>query len=504
MYREIQKANELETRPQQKKRRYYSPDCSEDESDSEIAPISLTHIFREIFENSVKSQDKIVETESVTYLGKAVELEPNNLELGPKNLDDAAELGFNLNENVELEPEYLDHIAELGNKDLDATKLDTSSKLTEEVNDKKRKQKQYITCDLAKEVLDAYQTCVLPGEKLIYDGVNVLDVVYSTNEIKKCSLSIGVMNLYNINCTKCLPDGFKKNIAKQMQDPELRFVKFSSGKTIDKLYVNCGEEVSQYLDKFDNVTDVESLGECLDENSFSSSSASNDMIYVKNLLWHFYFLYKNDTLLQQMSEYEFNAHIWTPLLRNAFLTKTDIKLSYGELASNSYTKLKEMLSVAGNSSPKLDGKGFLRSLGTEILAQENGVLNTHGKRTGDLKKLEYCTKIILTVLYLALPTSVKHQITEIEAYSLQSSGFQLTISASKYLFENTIVTVDLQDIEVPRTVEGLSKLIKAIKIILSWKARTKKNTNTFYEVLKKGNERIKGGEIFTPKRIPIR
>ncbi|RIB06661.1 hypothetical protein C2G38_2216528 [Gigaspora rosea] len=202
---------------------------------------------------------------------------------------------------------------------------------------------------------------------------------------------------------------------------------------IDKLHVNGDEEVLKFLD---------------------NSSAPNDMIYVQNL-FHFYFLYKNDVLLQSMSEHELNTHIWTPLLRNAFLEKTDIKLSYGELASRSYNKLKEMLNVAGNSAPKLDGKGLLRSLGTEILAQEDGVLNTYGKRTGDLKKLEYCTKILLTVLYFALPTTEKNDITEIETYSLQSNGFQLTNSASKYLFKNTIITVGLQDIEVPRTVEGL-------------------------------------------------
>ncbi|CAG8518266.1 19089_t:CDS:2 [Cetraspora pellucida] len=34
------------------------------------------------------------ESKSVTYLKKAVELEPINLELEPKNLDDAAELGL--------------------------------------------------------------------------------------------------------------------------------------------------------------------------------------------------------------------------------------------------------------------------------------------------------------------------------------------------------------------------------------------------------------------------
>ncbi|CAJ0748468.1 21080_t:CDS:2, partial [Entrophospora sp. SA101] len=124
-------------------------------------------------------------------------------------------------------------------------------------------------------------------------------------------------------------------------------------------------------------------------------------------------------------------------------------------------------------------------------------------RTGDLKKLEYCTKIILTVLYFALPTTAKLKVSDIETYSLQSNGFQLTISASKYLFENTIITVDLQDIEVPRTVEGFSKLVKAVKIILSWKARTRRNTETFYEVLKKGHECLKNGVFFRPKKMAI-
>ncbi|CAG8755967.1 17937_t:CDS:2 [Rhizophagus irregularis] len=94
-----------------------------------------------------------------------------------------------------------------------------------------------------------------------------------------------------------------------------------------------------------------------------------------------------------------------PLLRNAFLEKTDIKFNYGD------------------------------SLGTEVLAQEDGILNTRRKRKGDLRKLEYCTKVILTALYMSLLSSAKARIIDIKTYCLQSNGFQLTISASKYLFE---------------------------------------------------------------------
>ncbi|CAG8619299.1 29550_t:CDS:2, partial [Racocetra persica] len=121
------------------------------------------------------------------------------------------------------------------------------------------------------------------------------------------------------------------------------------------------------------------------------------------------------------------------------------------------------------------GKGFLKSLDTEILAQEDGVLNTHSKRTGDLQKLEYCSKVILTTLFFALPSDAKADITKIETYNLQSNGFHLKISASKYLFEDTIITMDLQHVEVPRTVEGFSKL----------KSQTKNNIIDFYKTLRK-------------------
>ncbi|CAG8544641.1 4714_t:CDS:10 [Ambispora leptoticha] len=155
----------------------------------------------------------------------------------------------------------------------------------------------------------------------------------------------------------------------------------------------------------------------------------------------------DSTVMMTFCKHEFSAYVWTPLLRNAFLGKTDLKLSCG----------------------------------TELLAQEDGVRNTRGKKTGGF---EYCTKIILTVLFFTLPSTSKDNIKDIEVYSIQSNGFRLTISASKYLFDNTILTMDLQDIEIPRTMEGFSKLILAVKIILSWKARTKK-TDTFYQDLNK-------------------
>lgn len=125
------------------------------------------------------------------------------------------------------------------------------------------------------------------------------------------------------------------------------------------------------------------------------------------------------------------------------------------------------MDIGGYSAPKLDGKGFFKSLKTKIFAQEDSVLNTRGKRKSDLQKLEYCLKVILTALFIMLPSSTKANITNIETYSIQSNGFCLTISVSKYLFEDTIITMNLQDVEIPRTIKGFSNLVMAVKVILS-------------------------------------
>ncbi|CAG8609166.1 7006_t:CDS:2 [Ambispora leptoticha] len=395
-------------------------------------------------------------------------------------------------------------------RNLDQTaELDTSLISTKEAEVKSRKSRRpYITRDIAEEVLKKYQMCVLAGKKLTYNDVDVLDFVRSNmnkDKATKSPLCIGVINVHNPDCTKFLPDDFKRFIANQLQDQdsEIKAVCFATEQSIDKFVVDCEEEVLQFLEKFSDIGDLESLARCLNENPIDMSNASNDLIFVRTLFDHFFFLYKNDILLQPMSESELNAYVWTPLLRNAFLGKDDMKLSCGELASKSYEKLKEILNIAGRSAPKLDGKGFLKSLGTEILAQEDGVLNTHSKRTGDLRKLEYCSKVILTTLFFALPSAAKADITKIETYNLQSNGFHLKISASKYLFEDTIVTMDLQHVEVPRTVEGFSKLVVGAKTILSWKARTKNNTMTFYEALRKGHKRLTNGAFFSPIKISV-
>jgi len=58
--------------------------------------------------------------------------------------------------------------------------------------------------------------------------------------------------------------------------------------------MDCDREALHFLEKFNEIGDLESLAKCLDENPIKRSEASNDLIYVRNLFDHFHLLYKND------------------------------------------------------------------------------------------------------------------------------------------------------------------------------------------------------------------
>lgn len=134
------------------------------------------------------------------------------------------------------------------------------------------------------------------------------------NQISKSPLTIGIIDIHNVECLKYLPQGFKEYIANQMQDTD-DSIYFSEGGVINKFLVDCEEEVLEYLEKFDNIDSLKSLEECLDKNRINHSTSSNDLIYAENLFLHFLFLYKNDVLTQSLTEAEFNAYVWTPILR---------------------------------------------------------------------------------------------------------------------------------------------------------------------------------------------
>ncbi|RIA99244.1 hypothetical protein C1645_811722 [Glomus cerebriforme] len=160
------------------------------------------------------------------------------------------------------------------------TEVDSSLVSAKEVGDKSKQTSKYINRDIASEALKAYQMDVLAGKKLIYE-----------------------------ECTKFLPENFKRFIANQLQNSEVRDIQFANGRKIANFAVDCEEEVLHFLEKFEHVESLKSLGECLNENPINHNTATNDLIY------------------------------------DAFLGKDDLKLSCGELAPNSYEKLKEILDI---------------------------------------------------------------------------------------------------------------------------------------------------------------
>ena len=89
------------------------------------------------------------------------------------------------------------------------TELDKKAESNTSLEKNKRTKNKYIIHDIAEEALQTYRTRVLANDKLIYNDVDVLDFIYS-KEIEKGPLSIGVINLYNAECTKHIPQDFKQ------------------------------------------------------------------------------------------------------------------------------------------------------------------------------------------------------------------------------------------------------------------------------------------------------
>ncbi|CAJ0643089.1 5830_t:CDS:2, partial [Entrophospora sp. SA101] len=130
---------------------------------------------------------------------------------------------------TKLDGEYYDLPVTSVESETNTTEWDLSSASAQIA--KASKLRKYINSDIADKVLKTYKTSVLPGEKLTYEGVNVLNSAYSV-----------------------------------MKDCDNEAVNFDSEKKIDKFIVDCEEDVLNYLDKFYEVNDLESLGKCLDEH----------------------------------------------------------------------------------------------------------------------------------------------------------------------------------------------------------------------------------------------
>ncbi|CAJ0763088.1 11427_t:CDS:2, partial [Entrophospora sp. SA101] len=214
-----------------------------------------------------------------------------------------------------------------------------------------------------------------------------------------------------------------------------------------------------------------------------------------------YNLYIDDILSRTMTENEYDIYVCTPLIRFAFLGKNDIRISSGEVSSKSYESLKKLAQLQTRSGPRLDAKAFILSTGVEVLVQENAKNDIYSKRTNDLSKLEYCTKILLSSAFLALPPAAQSEIYKFETYTIQTNELTLKLGVSSYMFEEVICMLELTEITIPQTIEAFPKCIEAIYKVLSWKSRSRRNTNIYHELLSKASSDLKKKKFFPSPRL---
>ncbi|CAG8574099.1 13982_t:CDS:2 [Funneliformis mosseae] len=78
-----------------------------------------------------------------------------------------------------------------------------------------------------------------------------------------------------------------------------------------------------------------------DNSIYEHSNYSFDIKYAYQLFSHMYNIYSNDMLNRPLTETEYVAYVWTPLIRYAFMEQ-DIRISSGEVGSLAYEKLKKI------------------------------------------------------------------------------------------------------------------------------------------------------------------
>ncbi|CAJ0875614.1 3644_t:CDS:10, partial [Entrophospora sp. SA101] len=307
-------------------------------------------------------------------------------------------------------------------------------------------------------------------------------------------LQIGVMNFNNILCSKHLPPLLIPYIQRQLENDDFEKIFFDDKKErwFNKFIIDIDAEVEQYLDHFQNCRTLDTLHRSINENSiYNNTNINPDIRYAHQFINH----------IRTMTENEYDIYVCTPLIRFAFLGKNDIRISSGEVSSKSYESLKKLAQLQTRSGPRLDAKAFILSTGVEVLVQENAKNDIYSKRTNDLSKLEYCTKILLSSAFLALPPAAQSEIYKFETYTIQTNELTLKLGVSSYMFEEVICMLELTEITIPQTIEAFPKCIEAIYKVLSWKSRSRRNTNIYHELLSKASSDLKKKKFFPSPRL---
>ena len=78
---------------------------------------------------------------------------------------------------------------------MDEVNTDSSLSLVSGKDKKQKTTRKYIRNDLANEVLNSYKTRVLPGEKLMYNNIDILS--FACSKMKKTELAKSPLSMYH-------------------------------------------------------------------------------------------------------------------------------------------------------------------------------------------------------------------------------------------------------------------------------------------------------------------
>lgn len=93
----------------------------------------------------------------------------------------------------------------------------------------------------------------------------------------------------------------------------------------------------------------------------------------------------------------------------------------------------ELNAIEVKMMTRMDSRATIMSISQEVLIQDNGRYDNASKRKNDLTKLEYCSKVLLTSVYLALPTVSRPDIHRFEIYLIQTNELSLSLFVASYV-----------------------------------------------------------------------
>ncbi|CAJ0851016.1 13809_t:CDS:2, partial [Entrophospora sp. SA101] len=261
--------------------------------------------------------------------------------------------------------QQIDETNKENNADLEKRKRRKNEEL--EFKLKTKGTSEYIKIDLAQQVLSS--PSVVPLKEYKWFGTMLT------------SLQINVVNSNDISCSKLLPSSIVSSIQNQLEDDNMNIVYFDDKREhgVKKLTTGINENVLSYLENFESCYTLDQLKEALNKNNIHGQT---------NVPFDIKYIYQFSITCLNLTEFEYSAYVWVPLINYAFMESDNIKIASGDVSSRGFEKLKSLAQTQNKTGPRIDTKGAILSTGIEVLLIENAVNEDQNKQLLDQEKLD--------------------------------------------------------------------------------------------------------------------